>query len=407
MRSMPQARRTLCVAAALSSCAVLAAQQPPSLPLPPWVAVRPIAPPATPLPPEEETANVTRFSFVGYGDTRSGPEPGGDGVIVHPEHGKIIDRMLAAGRELSATPFPLRFVLQSGDAVLRGASGAMWNVSFSPLIERLTAGAGIPYFFAAGNHDVGTNPPGDPNRAVGLHNTLTAMSRLIPSEGSPRRLGGYPTYAFGYGNTFVVAIDSNIASDAVQLSWVTDQLEHLDRARYRNIVVFMHHPPYSSGPHGGASAQPVAGTGVKVADRPEPQTLALRSLYMPLFRKHHVKLLVTGHDHLFDHWVERYDDADGKSYRMDTVVTGGGGAPIYTYQGEPDLRGYVSTSPAEKIRMEHLVKPGDTPDQNPHHFVIVRVDGDRLSVEVIASREVPYTPYAGGRSRLALSDSGS
>jgi hypothetical protein len=57
--------------------------------------------------------------------------------------------------------------------------------------------------------------------------------------------------------------------------------------------------------------------------------------------------------------------------------------------------------------MEHLVKPGDTPDQNPHHFVIVRVDGDRLSVEVIASREVPYTPYAGGRSRLALSDSGS
>jgi hypothetical protein len=401
-------RLVLPPALALAACAIVAAQQPlpQSLPIPAWVAVKPIEPPAAPLPPEEATSGVTRFSFIGYGDTRSGPGPQGDGVVVHPEHSKLVDRMIASANELSGTPFPVRFVLQSGDAVLRGQTAAMWNVSFSPIIERLTRGAGIPYFFSAGNHDVGTNPPGDPMRALGLHNTLTAMAKLMPPEGSPRRLAGYPTYAFGYGNTFVVALDSNIASDTLQLSWVTDQLEHLDRSRYHHVIAFFHHPPYSSGPHGGASADPVPGTGKKVADRVEAQTTAIRQTYMPLFRKHHVRLLVTGHDHLYDHWIERYDD-NGTSYRMDTVVTGGGGAPLYTYQGEPDLRSYVAASPNAKIRMEHVMKPGDTVEENPHHFVLVRVDGDKLSLEVISTREAPYTPYKNGTARISLTDSGS
>lgn len=393
----------------VAACAVAAAQQVPAPPVVQWVAVKPIEPPATPLPPEAASAGVTRFSFIGYGDTRSGtPQPGvsGDGEVVHPEHTKVVDRMIASARELSATPFPVRFVLQSGDAVLRGQNGAMWNVSFSPIIERLTRGANIPYFFSAGNHDVGTMPPGDPGRAVGLHNTLTAMSRIIPPEGSPRRLSGYPTYAFGYGNTFVIAFDSNIASDAIQFSWVADQLDHLDRARYHHVIAFFHHPPYSSGPHGGGSADPVPGTGRKAPDRTEAQSIAIRTMYMPLFRKHHVRLLVTGHDHLYDHWVERYD-GNGTTYRIDTLVTGGGGAPLYGYIGEPDLRAYAAASPAENIRIEHLMRPGDTPAENPHHFVLVRVDGDKLSLEVISTRETGYTPYRGGLSKIELSGGGS
>ena len=393
----------------VAACAAAAAQQLPAPPVVQWVPVKPIEPPATPLAPEAASAGVTRFSFIGYGDTRSGtPQPGvsGDGEVVHPEHTKVVDRMIASARELAATPFPVRFVLQSGDAVLRGQNAAMWNVSFSPIIERLTRGANIPYFFSVGNHDVGTNPPGDPGRAIGLHNTLTAMSRIIPAEGSPRRLSGYPTYAFGYGNTFVIAFDSNIASDAIQFSWVADQLDHLDRARYHHVIAFFHHPPYSSGPHGGGSADPVPGTGRKAPDRTEAQSIAIRSMYMPLFRKHHVRLLVTGHDHLYDHWVERYD-SNGTPYRIDTLVTGGGGAPLYGYIGEPDLRAYAAAAPADNIRLEHLMRPGDGPAENPHHFVLVRVDGDRLSVEVISTRETGYTPYSGGRSKISLNDGGS
>jgi hypothetical protein len=394
-------RKALVMAMALAGAVAAARAQQPAAPavpvavpppLPPLVAVKPIDPPATPLPSEAASAGVTRFSFIAYGDTRSGSDPGvpGDGQIIHPEHNLLADGMLAKAKELAATPFPLRFIVQSGDAVLRGVNGAMWNVSFTPIIEKLTH-AGIPYFFAVGNHDVTGMPMGDRGRAQGVHNALTAMAKLIPPEGSPRRLSGYPTYTFGYGNTFVLAIDSNIASDSLQLAWIAGQLDHLDRARYEHIVAVFHHPIFSSGPHGGATL--------------EPSSAAIRDLYAPLFRRHHVRMVIAGHDHLLDHWVERYDDG-GRTYRRDDLVTGGGGAPSYVYSSEPDLAPYVAAGTAQKVRVEHLMRPGATTAENPHHFVVVRVDGSRLSLEVVALGGRPYAPYA-GQSRIALSDEGS
>ncbi len=204
----------------------------------------------------------------------------------------------------------------------------------------------------------------------------------------------------------MIAIDSNIAADTTQLGWVGDQLDRLDRGRYHHVIAFFHHPPFSSGPHGGASADPVPGTGVKVADRVEAQSVAIRAQYMPLFRKHHVRMLVTGHDHLFDHWVERYDD-QGVTHRMDVVVTGGGGAPLYGYNGEPDLRAYQASNLAANVKIEHLMKPGATGADNRHHFVVVQVDGDRLSLEVVAAGPEPYAPYPDGSSKISLSDKGS
>jgi len=392
-----------CVTVALGL--VLSAQQPAQLPpVPAWVTVRPIEPPGTPLPSEAASAGVTRFSFIAYGDTRNSgtPDVPGDGQIPNPEHSRVVERMIAKVHEDASTPFPVRFVLQTGDAVVRGQNGAMWNVSFTPVVEKLTRGANIPYFFSAGNHDVTGMPQGDPGRALGLYNTLTANSRLIPAERSPRRLSGYPTYAFGFGNAFFIALDSNIASDTIQLAWVTDQLEHLDRSRFSHVVAFFHHPVLSAGPHGGASAEPVPGTGLKATDRVEPQSTAIRSLYVPLFRKHHVRMIITGHDHLFDHWVERYSAA-GVTYRMDSVVTGGGGAPTYRYAGEPDLRAYTTAGAAAGVRVEHLTKPGSTPEDNPHHFVVIQVDGKQLSLEVVSVGPIAYAPY-GGRTKIDLTD---
>jgi hypothetical protein len=145
----------------------------------------------------------------------------------------------------------------------------------------------------------------------GLRNYLQAVSSLIPLEGSPRRLSGYTAYSFGYGNSFVLALDANLASDEKQYRWVKSELEGLDRKRYVNIIVFCHQAPFSSGPHGGATA--------------EPETSALRAQYMPLFNGQHVRVVFSGHEHLFEHWVEHYTDASG-SHRMDLIVSGGGGA---------------------------------------------------------------------------------
>jgi len=354
------------------------------------VQVRAIEAPSHPLPAETETARVSKFAFFVYGDTRSqGPsrsgEPAPDGREIQRAHSAVVDAMIETAQSLARTDFPVRFVIQTGDAVLYGPTGAMWNVSYNPVVERLTRQAGLPFFLTPGNHDVTRRPAGDPERQRGVRNTLRAMSNLMPPDGSPRRLDGYVTYSFGYGNSFFIVLDSEIATDAKQLTWVTAQLEGLDRRRYRNVFAVFHHPPFDSGQHGGPLI--------------EPESAAIRAVYLPLFRKHHVRMTLCGHDHLLDHYVERYDD-EGKSYRMDHLVTAGGGAPTYVYHGEPDLELYLRENAAQHVRVEHLAKPGPTIEDNPHHFVIVRVDGTKLSLEVVTGPRVPFLPYGTRRVEL-------
>ncbi|MCC6245303.1 MAG: metallophosphoesterase [Gemmatimonadaceae bacterium] len=325
-----------------------------------------IKPPSNPLPAESASANVTRFSYIVYGDTRGRR----DGVDPQYEHSLVVESMLRTITSLKNGPDPVRFVVQSGDAVVNGRDPKQWNVSYVGLINRLTTEGGVPYFLAPGNHDVTSSADlRNEGRIVGLGNYLQAVADLIPPDGATRRLKGYPTYAFGYGNTFVVAFDSNIADDSTQFAWIEAQLAGLDRRRYTHVVAAFHHPAYSSGPHGGSIV--------------EPQTAAVRARYMPLFRKYHVEFLVTGHEHFFEHWVERYRDASGSARRIDQIVTGGGGAPLYGYQGEPDLRRYVAAAPADSIRLQHLVKPGVEPGENAYHYVVVHVDGERVSLDVI------------------------
>lgn len=348
-------------------------------------AVIAIKPPVNPLPAEAASARETRFSYIVYGDTRGRR----DGTETQYEHSLVVDAMLRSIASLKAGPDPVRFVLQSGDAVVNGRDPKQWNVSFVGLINRLTTEGGVPYFLAPGNHDVTSaadlNAPG---RRDGLRNYLQALGSLIPPDGASRRLEGYPTYAFGYGNTFVLAFDSNIATDSVQFEWARKQLAGLDRKRYVHVVAVFHHPAFSSGPHGGSIV--------------EGPTAAVRARYMPLFRKYGVNLLVTGHEHFFEHWVERYRDSTGRAKRIDQLVTGGGGAPLYGYLGEPDLRSYVAASGADSSRLQHLVKPGVEPGDNAYHYIIVHVDGPRTWLEIVGiDWGRAYQPYRSARTTMA------
>ncbi|MDF1504337.1 metallophosphoesterase [Roseisolibacter sp. H3M3-2] len=365
-------------AALLLACAAPLAAQAPAAP------VTAIARAREPLPPEHATANVARFSYIVYGDTRGRR----DGVAEQYEHGLVVDAMLRVIAQLRDGPEPVRFILQSGDAVVNGRDPKQWNVSFVGLINRLTTEGGVPYFLAPGNHDVtGSGDLASPGRQEGLRNYLAAVGQLIPPDGATRRLPGYPTYAFGYGNTFVLAFDSNIAEDSTQLAWAEAQLAGLDRRRYRHVVAFFHHPAFSSGPHGGP-----------VVERP---TAAVRARWMPMFRRHGVTLLYTGHEHLYEHWVERWRDSAGRARRLDQIVSGGGGAPLYAYTGEPSLREYAAASGRDSVRVEHLVKPGVEAGDNPYHFLVVRVDGERVTIDVVGvdwGRN--FQPYRSARTTI-------
>lgn len=349
----------------------------------PAARVRPVPAPAAPLPPEEQSAGVTRFSFIDYGDTRSLV----DGTALQPVHTQLVDSMVASIKRMQTSDFPVRFVLQTGDGVTNGRIVNQWNTSFIDVVTRLTQEGNVPYYLVPGNHDVTTAlSVGTPLRNEGLRNYLDAMARIIPPDGSPRRLSGYPTYAFGYGNTFVIGIDSNISPDETQFSWVRSQLEGLNRTRFVNVIVFMHHAPFTSGGH-------------RVA---ELATQGVRIRYMPLFRIHHVAAVLGGHDHEFEHFVEHYTDNTGV-HRMDVVISAGGGAPLYGYTGEPDTADYLAAGVSARVKLDHIVKPFPAPADNKYHFTIIRVDGNHLSIEVVGlDPAANFKPY--GKNIFDLRD---
>jgi hypothetical protein len=102
--------------------------------------VKAITAPATPLPSEAESKGVTKYSFIVYGDTRDRR----DGTAFQYEHSLVIDSMLGQIKKQKCTEYPVRFVLQSGEAVVNGREVRQWNVSFVPLINRLTTEGGVP-----------------------------------------------------------------------------------------------------------------------------------------------------------------------------------------------------------------------------------------------------------------------
>ncbi len=345
--------------------------------------VRAIKAPRTPLPSEADSANVKKFSFIVYGDTRGRR----DGLEQQYEHSMIVNAAVQNIKKLEKTEFPVRFVLQTGDGVANGRINRQWNVSFIDLINRLTQEGGVHYFLAPGNHDLTSAPLHDDlQRKIGLKNFYAVNSELIPPNGSPRRMTDYPVFSFGYGNSFFIAFDSNIAGDEKQLEWVKSQLEGLDRNRYHNVFVYSHHPAFSSGPHGGAKV--------------EGPTKIIRERYMPLFRKHHVRAFFNGHEHYFEHWVERYEDAKGK-HRLDHILTGGGGAPLYAYAGDPDTREYIKAYAAEKVTLDRIAKPPAEPGGGAYHYVLVQVDGEKIKMEVIGvdwGRD--FQPYRSNKATL-------
>lgn len=115
-----------------------------------------------------------------------------------------------------------------------------------------------------------------------------------------------PYYVRRLEDVDVFVLDST-AITAAQTRWLGRALA-ASRARWR-VAVF-HHPPYTCGGHAGSAT--------------------VRRVWSPLFERHGVRLVLSGHDHNYQRFAVRR----GVSY----VVHGGGGARLYRLQRCP--RGY-------------------------------------------------------------------
>jgi hypothetical protein len=251
------------------------------------------------LPPVQPPAvqlpmqeNSTRFAVIG--DTGTG------GIEQH----RLAQQLIAAHSR-----FPFEFVLMTGDNMYGSERPqdfvTKFEAPYKPLLD-----AGVKFYASLGNHD-------EPAQVFY----------------KPFNMDGKRFYTFKpKADVRVYALDSNYLSPE-QTAWLEKELAD-STSRWK--VAFFHHPLYSTGGRHGSD-------------------LPLRQALEPLFVKHGVDVVFTGHEHFY----ERLKPQQGIHY----FVSGGGGKL---------RRGDIGGGPIHAKGF----------DQG-YHFMLVEIVSDAMHVQVI------------------------
>jgi 3',5'-cyclic AMP phosphodiesterase CpdA len=168
--------------------------------------------------------------------------------------------------------------------------------------------------------------------AIGNHDkALRHTDASLEEIESELRLLGTPGlhYSKVHGPVELFYLDSSLpgvlgTDSSAQVEWLNDALA--DSASQWKVVA-LHHPPFSSGRHGS--------------------TPEVARVLRPVLERHHVDLVLSGHDHHY----ERTRPIGGITY----VVSGGG----------------CKTTPVGRSRFTAVA-------ESTLHFLVVQVRGDRL-----------------------------
>jgi hypothetical protein len=266
-------------------------------------------------------------------------------------------RQLQIAQALEHVVEDVRLVLTTGDNVYLGhqrtaGSGDEdddWYSSFyEPYRYVLNR---VPFFPTVGNHDAGDSESSDDRDQ--LVDNLFLDHRFGPEvETGSASIGPGLFYRFQVGAYIeLICIDTSIASD-LDVEHYFDDPEHArwvrealaaDGARWR--IPFSHHPPFCAGPEHG-------------------NTTGMVERLVPLFEKARVQLVLSGHEHNFQHAHVR---------GIDYVVSGAAGK----------LRPEPPTA-FEAAGTKAWAAAG--------HFLLVDADADRLRVRPLDGALEPIEP---------------
>lgn len=213
---------------------------------------------------------------------------------------------VAISRRLSATPFD--FMVFSGDVAYEQGTASQLQSRFFEIYRDYLSFA--PAFLAIGNHERRTR------------NGAPFFEAFVMP-------GAERYYSFDWGDVHMVAIDTT-GGYAEQVEWLE---KDLSGNQLPFTIVFGHHPMYSNsirGPHE-----------------------ALRRRFWPTMARHHVSLVVMGHEHHY----ERFFPRDGIVH----VVSGGGGGQL--------TRLYSKASTVKQ--------------RTVHHYLSFEVTKDKLTMRAI------------------------
>jgi tartrate-resistant acid phosphatase type 5 len=227
-----------------------------------------------------------------------------------------------------------------------GVASTRWRTQFEEMYPKSVFDC--PAYAVPGNHDYQRMPE-----------SKVAAELEYARQGGTRWTMPALWYRFDFPASHplmtVIALDSNMPNptgqqakgvnftltpeqQAAQLVWLEAELSKPRTTPF--LVVMGHHPIFSNGPHG---------------DHP-----VLTRDWEPLLRKHKAHLYLAGHDHDMQHL-----EFDG--HPTSFVMSGGGGADLYTLKIEEAQRGPYASKvygfshlevTAEKLTLRHLDETG-------------------------------------------------
>jgi hypothetical protein len=216
--------------------------------------------------------NNSPFTFIAYGDTRS----------QHNVHLSVVQKM---------SEFDALFALHTGDNVGNGTNLEHWKIYFDIICNQSNFGCNVPIFYTMGNHE---------------RNASHWYDYFEMPHNNPEKNETF--YSFNCNEAHFVCLNTYIPYDtgSVQYSWLLQDLENSKKMKWK--FVFFHSPPFSSGSGHGSD-------------------IKVRNAFHPVFQYYNITMVFNGHDHTY----ERTNSLGGVTY----VVTGGGGAPLYSLNNNP------------------------------------------------------------------------
>ncbi|GIF22363.1 hypothetical protein BJ973_002685 [Actinoplanes tereljensis] len=313
------------------------------------------------------------------------------------------------------------FHLHAGDLCYADSSGqGRPEDLYNPLtwdefvVQNEPVAASVPWMATLGNHDM--EAIYSPN---GYGGQLARWE--FPGNGPAQGVG---VYSFIYGNVGVIALDANDISFEVQVNrgytggaqtkWLNERLRFLrDQPDVDFIVVFFHYCAFST-------------TTSHASDG------AVRNMWVPLFDKYAVDLVVNGHNHVYEradvikHGRAKrtpigstvHPASDGTTY----ITAGAGGRGLYefdshdSYAGREkdreEIRSYVWNAAGDRV---HETVSWSRVRYTGYSFLAVDVnpadEGGTTTMTLRAVTEkgveidrVVLSRKAAGGSRLQLSD---
>ncbi len=292
------------------------------------------------------------FAFVVASDSRA-DQVYGDDVGATEAWTKIMSEAMSNDRN-GISP---AFLFNGGDLVVDGDKNLQW-LSFLEKTPKIMADK--PLMLAMGNHDTGPTE----GKGASYNKIMNFPKNDVTNT--------QDSYYFRYGNLLVVSLStSTFESKFNELAkWMSSVFEKNKDAKWK--IVFDHHPFYSSAG---------AGVNAKTGIAHPPNEHGQDPIFIPVFDKYHVDVVVAAHSHYYERFDPSYGftpKSDNKDIRPNPVddfskgtvymISGGGGAQTFTDTIVNLMCGYGAVK-------------GSKSCNGKNHYVKFTIDNNKLEVE--------------------------